>query len=178
MATRSILQLTESPAQEGISARYLQRIGRELYLFDSIFNGKTYVHVRKLVNEKFPTKDGISLTLRRCNELYTSLTHVDIAVAQMERNEETFYRKHLGGNWLITVQTGFKCVDIRKFWLPEGATELRATRKGVSLTFPEYKELRNGLRTLDSFVPELKDVVPCYVEPDHHTNECRECSPV
>ena len=175
MATR--IQLTDTPAQDGISARYLQRIGRELYLFDSIFNGKTYVHVRKLVNQKFPTKDGISLTLQRCNELYMSLPHLDIAVSEMEHNQGTFYRRHLGGNWHVTVQTGFNCVDIRKFWLPEGATQICATRKGVSLSFPEYKELRNGLRSLDSYIPELRDIVPCYLEPDHLTNQCKECSP-
>ena len=175
MASR--IQLTDSVAQQGIQARYVQPIGKGLYLFDSVFNGNTYIHVRKLLDEKIPTKDGISLTLQRCNELYMSLPNVDIAVSEMERNDGTFYRRHLGRNWYLTVQTGFKCVDIRQFWLPEGASEISATRRGVSLSIPQYKELRNGLRLLDSYVPELRDVVPCYTQADHDVAQCPECTP-
>ena len=175
MAAR--IQLTDTPASKGIEARYLQHLGKELYLFDSTFQGKTYVHVRKLLHQKFPTKDGIALTLNRCGELYSCLQFADIAVTEMERGQGTFYRRHLGGNWHLTVQSGFNCVDIRKFWLPEGATEICPTKRGVSLTFPQYRELRNGLRGLDSYLPELSDVYPCYSDPNHDIPECKECTP-
>ena len=175
MSTR--IQLTDIPTREDIQSRYFQHIGKEVHLFDSVFNGVTYVHVRKLVDKKIPTKDGITLNLQRCNELFMSLPHLDIAVNMMELNQQTFYRRHLGGNWHVTVQSGFKCVDIRKFWLPENATEMCATRKGIALTFEQYKELKNGLRTIDSFIPELRDVVPCYSIPNHDLQACAECSP-
>ncbi|KAL4231826.1 Transcriptional coactivator [Mactra antiquata] len=178
MATR--IQLTEDQTNQTnlrLTPRYSQHIGKEVYLFDSVFNGNTYIHVRKLLNNKIPTKDGISLTLQRCNELFISLSYLDSAVNLMELNQETFYRRHLGGNWHVSVESGFKCVDIRQFWLPEGASEMRATRKGVSLTFQQYKELRNGLSVIDSFVPELRDVVPCYADPTHDVTSCSECTP-
>lgn len=175
MASR--IQLTDSISQDGIAPHYIQPIGKGMYLFDSEFKGRTYVHVRKLLDAKIPTKDGISLTLQRCNELRMSLPYVDIAVTEMEQNRDTFYRCHLGGNWNVSVQSGFNCVDIRKFWLPDGATEICATRRGVSLTFPQYKELRNGLRNLDSFVTELRNIVPCYSDPNHDFANCVECTP-
>ena len=175
MATR--IQLTDSIAQGGISTRYIQPIGKGMYLFDSVFNGNTYVHVRKLLDEKIPTKDGITLSLQRYNELYMSLPHVDIAVNEMERNQGTFYRRHLGGNWHVTVQTGFNCVDIRQFWWPKDAAEMCPTRKGISLNFHQYREVRNGLRTLDNFLPELRDVIACYSTPGHVNEECKECNP-
>ncbi len=44
--------------------RYLQHVGKELYLFDSVLNGNTYVHVRELKNERAtPTRNGVTLTL-------------------------------------------------------------------------------------------------------------------
>lgn len=177
MATR--IELTKEPATLiGIqNARYYQPIGKGAYLFDSRFNERTYIHIREVLYDKTPTKNGISLTLQRCNELFSSLSHIDIAVQQMELNQDTFYRRHIGGNWYVTVQSGFKCVDIRQFWLPDGETDIRATRKGISLNFQQYKELKNGLGILPSFVPELYGVIPCYRVPDHDQKTCKECTP-
>lgn len=112
-----------------IDSRYRQHLGQEVYLFDSPFNENTYVHLRNLVNGNVPTKDGISLTLPRCNELFMSLPFLEDAVAMMEQNQDTFYRRHLGGNWHVTVQSGFKRVDIRKFWYPEGRRTYRPLEK-------------------------------------------------
>lgn len=160
-----------------IQARYNQPIGAGLYLFDSLFNGQIYIHIRKLLDGTKPTKDGITLNLQRCNELFISLPFLEDAVRTMESNQDTFYRRHLGGNWHVTVQNGFNCVDIRQFWFPEGCSEIQATRKGISLTFEQFKELRNGLRIIDIFVPELRDVKPCYCENNHDAAQCVECTP-
>ena len=175
MSTR--FQLTDTPTSECIQSRYFQHLRKQVYLFDSVFNGVTYIHVRKVLNEKIPTKDGITLNLQRCNELFMNLPQLDIAVHMMELNQPTFYRKHLGGNWYVTVQNGFKCVDIRKFWKPENVSEICATRKGVALNFEQYRELKNGLHTLDSFIPELRDIIPCYSTQNHVLQDCKECSP-
>ncbi len=176
MATRIEL---EKPKMAGgaIRARYFQSLGKGLHLFDSVFNGITYIHVREVLNEEIPTKDGISLTLQRCNELFSSLPNLDIAVKQTEIEQDTYYNRHIGGNWYVSVNSGFRNVSIRKFWLPEGETDVRPTRKGVSLTFDQYRELRNGLRTIPSFVPELYGVIPCYFAPGHDMSNCSECNP-
>lgn len=160
-----------------IQTRYCHHLGKDLYLFDSTFNEATYIHVRKLARENIPTREGISLTLQRCNELFMSLPYLDEAVQTMEQNQETCYRRHLGGNWYVTVQSGYNRVDIRKFWYPEDSKDLRATKKGVSLTFDQYRELRNGLYVLDTFVPELRGVMPCYSQAGHDASDCGECTP-
>ena len=51
MATR--IQLTDFPIREDIQSRYFQHIGKEVHLFDIVFNGVTYVHVRKLVDKNY-----------------------------------------------------------------------------------------------------------------------------
>ncbi len=158
--------------------RYLQHVGKELYLFDSVFNGTTYIHIRELYRDNArPTRNGITLTLQRCNELYSILPEVVIHIDQIRRSEPTFYRRHLGGNWFVTMETGYNTLDIRKFWRPDNETSIRATRKGVSLTFNQFEELKNGLQILDTFVPELNLVIPCYLSSQHLRDLCKECSP-
>ncbi len=145
-------------------------------MFDGEFQGNTYIHVREVLNGEIPTKDGISLTLQRCNELFSSLPQLDIAVNQTEIEQDAYYNRHIGGNWYVSVNSGFRNVSIRKLWLPEGATDVRPTMKGVSLTFDRYRELKNGLRTIPSFVPELCAVIPCYERRGHAEDSCRECN--
>ena len=160
-----------------IDSKYRQHLGQDLYLFDSLFNEQTYVHVSKLFEETIPTKDDISLTLQRCSELIMSLPLLDDAVSTMQQNNVTFYRRHLGGNWHVTIQSGFNRVDIRKFWFPVGAKELQATGKGVSLTFDQFRELKNGLKNITSYVPELNNIVVCYSNPTHDVPNCLKCTP-
>ena len=128
--------------------------------------------------QPIPTLKGITLTLSRCNELYSCLNEIGFHVDEWKRDQLTKpFRKHLGGNWFVTINPGFACVDIRKFWIPEGAKDICATRKGISLTFEQYDKLKNGLRMIPSAVPELYGVQPCYVQPGHETESCQECSP-
>ena len=162
------------PQNFGIQARYRQPIGQGFYLFDSYFNGQTFSHIRKVLDGKILTKEGITLNLQRCNELSMSLPFMEDAI---QLDQDQFYSRHLGGNWHVNVQNGFKSVDIRKFWYPEDTQELQATTKGVSLTFDQFRELRNGLRIIDCVVPELRNVVPCYTDPNHHVECCPECTP-
>ncbi len=51
MATRIEL---EKPKMAGgaIRARYFQSLGKGLHLFDSVFNGITYIHVREVLNDE------------------------------------------------------------------------------------------------------------------------------
>ena len=161
----------------GIQARYCQPIGQGFYLFNSHFNGQTFIHIRKVLDGKILTKEGITLNLQSCNELFTSLPFLEDAVHTLELDQDRFYSRHLGENWHVNVQNGFKRVDIRKFWYPEDTQELQATKKGVLLTFDQVRHLRNGLGIIDSFVPELRNVVPCYTDPNHNVESCPKCTP-
>lgn len=59
----------------------------------------------------------------------------------------------------------------------EGAKEVSARRKGIALNYDQYRELTNALRAIEYYLPELRDVVPCYVDPNHVTKGCNEFSP-
>ncbi len=57
MATRIELEKTKM-AGGAIRARYFQSLGKGLYLFDSVFKGIAYIHVREVLNDEIPTKNG------------------------------------------------------------------------------------------------------------------------
>jgi hypothetical protein len=85
------------------------------------------------------------------------------------------FKYHLGGNHYVSISEGYGRVDLRKFWLPEGEDQIKATRKGISLTFEAFGKLKGCVSTIDSHISELEYVVPCF-----HQNQldlCSECSP-
>ena len=53
----------------------------------------------------------IAITLLKCNELYTYLPQLDIEVAQLKRNETTFFRRPLGGNWFFDDTIGIQMCE-------------------------------------------------------------------
>jgi len=38
------------------------------------------------------------------------------------------YKQEIGGGYYVSVTAGFYCVDIRKFFIPHGETQIKATR--------------------------------------------------
>ena len=83
-------------------------------------------------------------------------------------NEPVNYRQHIGGGHYVSVTTGFRCVDIRKFFMPYGQTEVKATRKGIALRLPEWSTLRKLVDTVNSTYPALGTALPCYLQDDHN----------
>ena len=158
-------------------------LGKSIYVVASEFKNQVYIHVRYYDEEKlFPTQKGIGLTLRRWNELKLALPHILENVGKYDSgNEDVFYRHHLGGNVYVSITQGFPRVDLRKFWIPEGASDVCPTRKGISLGFQEFKALVETVPVVDGYVPELHAVVPCWSEDDHQNQigalRCQECNP-
>jgi len=91
---------------------------------------------------------------------------------------------HIGGANYISVTSGYRCVDFRKFYRPYDAKddgEIKPTRKGVALRFEEWTDLCSLVNTIMTTYPSLKDAQPCYYGDDHMNQigwlECLECHP-
>ena len=91
------------------------------------------------------------------------------------------YRQHIGGGCYVSVTKGFKCVDFRKFYIPYGQTEIRATRKGIALRLAEWDQMKKMMELVDGAYPTLANALPCYLAYDHQNQlaalDCRECHP-
>ena len=129
-----------------------------------------------------PTQDGIALTLSRWEELQRSANQIDRAVKVYDDpDEDSSFNHHLGGNWYVSVTPGYRCVNIRRFWLPEDSEDLRATRDGIALGFQQWEKLMDAFDDVVADVPELRDVIPCLMRGDHQNQlgmlSCPECNP-
>lgn len=92
------------------------------------------VDLRKWVVSSHPTKKGITFTLARWKQFTHLIDEIDQAATKLWADDPELEMKkwHLGGNVFVTVNPEYSVVDIRHFWVPEGQTELTATRRGLS----------------------------------------------
>jgi hypothetical protein len=90
------------------------------------------------------------------------------------------YKQHLGQNIYVTVEQGYPWVYIRKWWLPENATDITPTRKGISLPVKMWEEFKKTIPELKKVLKtELDNVRYCYLDHDNQMAmlECRSCNP-
>ena len=92
-------------------------------------------------------------------------------------------RLHMGGAYYISVTSGIRCVDFRKFYKPYGATEdeIKPTKHGVALRLDEWAHLCTLIDAVNASYPKLAEAQPCYYDDDHMNQmgwiACTECHP-
>lgn len=91
------------------------------------------------------------------------------------------YCYHLGAAWYVSVTSGYKCVDFRRFFIPLGETNVKPTRTGLALRISEWRTLTSVIKQLHSDHPEIANCIPCFLSADHTTADgirsCLECTP-
>ena len=112
------------------------------------------------------------LILLRCTEeILTSLR-------KRQSKEHVNYQQHIGGGWYVSVNAGFACVDIRRFYLPLFGFEPKPTKEGFAIRLREWIAFVRALRRIFADNEPLRQVVPCC---DNHDEEtmimCNECNP-
>ena len=121
------------------------------------------------------------LCRRRWAQFRLSFDEIDAKVRALVNGETVSYRQHIGGAHYISVTTGFRCVDFRKFYMPYGQKDIKPTLKGVALRLQKWGEMRKVMESIDKDNPSLATAVPCYLQDDHQNQmgspECKECSP-
>ena len=99
----------------------------------------------------------------------------------LERDQDVKYHEHIEGGHYVSVTTGFRCVDFRRWFLPHDQQDQKPTKKGVALRLEEWAKMRNIVETIDDNHPSLASAIPCYLQEDHQNQmgalECPECHP-
>ena len=166
--------------------RFSARLGDDTtFVTVTDFMNDVFIHIRKYETNKngqlFPTTKGAALIPCRWNEFLGLIDIIEESIKKYRAYDYETYTKHLGGNWYVSVSKKIARVDIRRFWLPEGANDIKPTRKGISLTFKQFSELLRILDEINSYVPELSDVISCIEREDHQNQigalQCQECNP-
>jgi len=108
-----------------------------------------------------------------------SMTEINIAVQQLDEvGREVKLWSHIGGGHYVSVTSGFRCVDFRKWFQPRDQKDPKPTRKGIALNLNQCVRMRKIVEAINNEHPVLAAALPCYMQDDHLAIfECRECYP-
>jgi hypothetical protein len=133
----------------------------------------------KLFEDK--TTKVATFTYSRWAWFISFFTEIDEAVAKLVVGErDVKLQLSIGGGWYVSVTSGYRCVDVRKFyWLP-GVGE-KPTKTGLALRLNEWAKVQQIAREIAEKHPALAAAQPCWMGEDHQNPEgalnCNECNP-
>jgi len=122
----------------------------------------------------------VTLVARVCVCVRLMFECIDIRKL-LDGAQDVKYHEHIGGGHYISVTTGFRCVDFRRWFLPHDEQDPKPTKKGVALRLDDWAKMRNIVETIDDNHPSLASAIPCHVQENHQNEmgalECPECHP-
>lgn len=148
-----------------------------------VIGDKRYLVLKKNEIKIFEDKTTkvATFTYSRWAWFISFFTEIDEAVAKLVAGEQDVkLQLSIGGGWYVSVTSGYRCVDVRKFyWLP-GVGE-RPTKTGLALRLIEWAKVQHIARELAEKHPALAAAQPCWMGEDHQNQEgalnCNECNP-
>ena len=144
---------------------------------------KRYIVVKK--NEIKLFEDGTSkaatFILSRWAQFVENFAEIDDAVTKLMKGEtDVKLQMHIGGAWFVSVTSGFRCVDVRKFYVTPGG-ETKATRTGIAIRLSEWDRVKDIAGEIKEKNKKIAEAQPCWTSADHFNQEgamgCRECNP-
>lgn len=163
---------------------FKESIGNNRFLTAGMFNGAIMVHIREYEEgdgKLFPTRKGASFTEVRWARFIRMVDEIERHVDLLKAGQCVELHLHIGGAYYATISKGFKCVDIRRYFIPKDTTKEIPSRIGIALRIPEFENLLVKIREIQEKIPALKLLKPCYSRDDHANQqgyiECIECNP-
>lgn len=176
--------------------RFLFAIGRGRHVSLSHFSGRTTMQVREYRRQAttdllYPTPIGVTLSPETARALMYELPHMITCLQEVEESGEmrgdnaTVRTWYLGDRLRATIDVEWgNNINLRHFFVPQGATEEYTTRRGVRLNLAEMQNLLDAIRAIEGQWPALAAIrVPCYVDHSMQENQeailnCPRCTPM
>jgi hypothetical protein len=122
-----------------------------------------------------------TFTLCRWAQFVEFFDEIDQSVAKLVDGQQAVkLQLHVGAGWYVSVTTGYRCVDIRKFYSLAGVG-IRPTKSGIALRLSEWSRLKEVAKEMKEKVPAVAEAQPCWTGADHFNQEgaiaCGECNP-
>jgi len=108
----------------------------------------------------------------------------DKSKGDLSGDQNVQFLHHIGGAYYVSVNYGYRSVNLRKWFQPLDSTgDIKPTKKGVRLRLDEWSSLCNLVHVINKTYTSLDSAQPCYYS-DHHMNQlgwlhenCTECHP-
>jgi hypothetical protein len=105
---------------------------------------------------------------------------IDSAVDKLVKDDAVKLRLHVGAAWYVSVTSGYRCVDIRKYYLAQDGA-IKPTKTGIALRLFECSRLKETVKEIKEKRPKVADAQPYWTQADHFNQEgamiCVECNP-
>ena len=93
----------------------------------------------------------------------------------------TEYRLHLGGNYFAETLVFSDKIHLVKYEVLDENVTTICLDEYIQLSLSQFDTIISRLYDIESVIPELSLVVPCYMREDHQNQEgaalCHECNP-
>ena len=138
-----------------------------------------YSYTYALCVTEWPTKKGVALNPQRWVSLLRTRQMVEETFQDIKDGKDVDACFHVSGPIFLSMKSPYTNVNIRQWFMKDGVK--RPTKKGVVLRCAGWQRLF-GLETkMETCLPVLKGVLPCYFSADHANQQgaldCHECNP-
>ena len=141
---------------------------------------KQGVELHVTIAEEGSEVKTVTFTSQRWERFVEVLAQVDEDVNQLVAKQKVQLNLHLGGNYYLSVTTGYACVDIREYYFNRTMKEVKPCKKGIALRIPEWIALKDVVQQLEKHAI-LSNAQSCTYQMDHQNLEgalnCSECHP-
>ena len=133
--------------------------------------------------EEKGSKKVAHFTPARWASFLQCLDQIDDQLRKLSDGEDVAYCMHYGGAWHVSLTKGFRCVDLRKFFIPTatGQTMWKPTKTGIALRLNELPTFKQAVDKLHRDNPTVAKFTPGFLNLDYTTPDliasCPECNP-
>ena len=127
------------------------------------------------------TTKSATFVFSRWAQFVEYFDEIDNSLGKLIKGEtDVKLQLHIGGGWFVSVTSGFRCVDVRKFFITP-SNEIKATKSGFAIRLPEWDRIKEVAKDMKENHPKIAEAQPCWTRLGHFTPEgataCRECNP-
>jgi len=124
------------------------------------------------------TKKAAHFTLARWASFLLCLDQIDDEPRRLSQGEDVVFCMHYGGAWHVSLTKGFRCVDLRKFFVSKDQNTWKPTKTGITLRLHGWPTFKQAAEKLRHDNPSVANFTPCFLNTDHNTSSnCPECNP-
>ena len=105
--------------------------------------------------DTIPTKVGVSLSLPQWKVVCSATQVVDDLISRVKDAEPVDWRYDLGEDVYVIIKVLQLRIHIRKYVVPNGEWTLHPTKRRVTLSLYEWKELKKTIPLFEDREPEL-----------------------
>ena len=131
-------------------------IGGGRYAELTEWNGSKREDLRFWKTDTIPTKVGVSLSSPQWEVLCSATQVVDDLIGRVKDREPVDWRYDLGEDVYVIIKAPQLTIHIRKYFVSNGEWTLHPTKRGVTLSLYEWKELKKIIPLFEDRDPELR----------------------